>query len=143
MWAANEATAPTGFHVPVLTPVNSKRAPPSLPTVHVDADQLGQLFQNLIKNAIEHGENGVRIEIDARETPAGYRFSVSDNGPGIPPAQQDDIFGLFDTGGDSDGTGIGLAVCERIVARHNGTISVESTPGGGTTFDVTLPEKDA
>ena len=113
----------------------------SLPTIHADADQLGQLFQNLLKNAIEHG--GDSIEIDATETASSYRFAVSDNGPGIPAEEQDDVFGLFDKGGDSDGTGIGLAVCERIVSRHDGTISLESTPGEGTTFSITLPKRDA
>jgi len=113
----------------------------SLPTIHADGDQLGQLFQNLIKNAIEHGGDGVAIEIDATETTAGYRLSVSDNGPGIPETEQDDIFGLFDKGGDSDGTGIGLAVCERIVSRHDGDISVDSKPGDGTTFSITLPDR--
>lgn len=110
----------------------------SLPTIHADGDQLGQLFQNLIKNAIEHSETGIEIEVDATETTAGYRFSVSDNGPGIPESEQDDIFKLFDKGGDSDGTGIGLAVCERIVTRHDGEISVESTLGEGTTFYITF-----
>ena len=113
----------------------------SLPTIHADGDQLGQLFQNLIKNAIEHGGDGVAIEIDATETTVGYRLSVSDNGPGIPETEQDDIFGLFDKGGDSDGTGIGLAVCERIVSRHDGDISVDSKPGDGTTFSITLPDR--
>ena len=72
--------------------------------------------------------------------PEGVQFAVSDDGPGIPADQQDEIFGLFDKGGDSDGTGIGLAICERIVARHDGEISVESTPGEGATFYVTLPD---
>ena len=109
-----------------------------LPTVPADSDQLGQLFQNLISNAIDHGGRGTTIEITATETPTGYRFAVSDDGPGIQADQQDDIFGLFDTGVDSDGTGIGLAVCERIVARHDGEIWVKSTEGEGSTFYFTL-----
>ena len=110
-----------------------------LPTVRADDDQLGQLFQNLVSNAIDHGGPGVRIEVSATETPGGYRFAVSDDGPGIPANRQDDVFDLFETGIDSDGTGIGLAVCERIVARHDGEIRVESTEDEGTTFYVTLP----
>ncbi len=109
-----------------------------LPTVDADADQLGQLFQNLVKNAIEHGGAETRVEISAEETASGYRFAVSDDGPGIPADQQEDIFGLFDKGNDSEGTGIGLAVCERIVNRHNGDIWVESTEGDGTTFYFTI-----
>lgn len=109
-----------------------------LPTLPADGDQLGQLFQNLVSNAIDHGGTGTTIEITAAETPSGHRFAVSDDGPGIPAAQQEEIFGLFDTGVDSDGTGIGLAVCERIVARHDGELWVESTEGEGSTFYFTL-----
>jgi PAS domain S-box-containing protein len=112
-----------------------------LPTVTADFDQLGQLFQNLLTNAIDHGGQGTTVEVTATETSQGTEFAVSDDGPGIPADQQDEIFGLFDKGGDSDGTGIGLAVCERIVARHDGEISVESTPGEGTKFYVTLPDE--
>lgn len=111
-----------------------------LPTVSADFDQLGQLFQNLLTNAIDHGGEGTTVEVTATETTQGVEFAVSDDGPGIPADQQDEIFGLFDKGGDSDGTGIGLAVCERIVTRHEGEIRVESTPGEGTTFYVTLPD---
>ncbi|MFD1641884.1 PAS domain-containing sensor histidine kinase [Halohasta litorea] len=107
----------------------------SLPTIPADDDQLGQLFQNLVSNAIEHG--GSTIEITGEEIASGYRFAVSDDGPGIPTHQQDEVFGLFDKGDDSDGTGIGLAICERIVTRHNGDIWVESTDDG-TTFYVTI-----
>jgi PAS domain S-box-containing protein len=109
-----------------------------LPTLQADYDQLGQLFQNLLKNAIEHGGSGTRVDISATEISGGYQFAVSDDGPGIPVDEQDDIFGLFDKGGDSDGTGIGLAVCERIVTRHNGDIWVESDGESGTTFCFTL-----
>jgi len=109
-----------------------------LPTLQADADQLGQLFQNLVTNAIDHGSDGTKIEITANEITGGFEFVVSDDGPGIPDDQQDDIFGLFDKGVDSDGTGIGLAICERIVKRHDGSIWVESTEGEGTTFYFTL-----
>ena len=111
-----------------------------LPTVAADFDQLGQLFQNLLTNAIDHGGDGTTVEVTATETTQGVEFAVSDDGPGIPVDQQDEIFGLFDTGRDSDGTGIGLAVCERIVTRHDGEIRVESPPSEGTTFYITLPD---
>ena len=111
-----------------------------LPTVAADFDQLGQLFQNLLTNAIDHGGDGTTVAVTATETTQGVEFAVSDDGPGIPVDQQDEIFGLFDTGRDSDGTGIGLAVCERIVTRHDGEIRVESPPSEGTTFYITLPD---
>lgn len=122
-----------------------------LPTVEADRNQLGQVFQNLIKNAIEHGGSGEDdadgspgpvVEITAEETPDACAFSVSDNGDGIPANQQDRIFDIFDSGHDG-GTGIGLAVCERIVYRHGGTISVDSEPGEGSTFTFTIPKEDS
>lgn len=109
-----------------------------LPTVHADSQQMRQLFQNLLKNAIDHAGDGTNVTITAEQTTDGHRIAVSDDGPGIPDDQQETIFGLFDKGGASEGTGIGLAVCERIVDRHDGRLRVESTPGERTTFSFTL-----
>ena len=111
-----------------------------LPTIDADANQLGQVFQNLIKNAIEHGGENTVVEVTASERADATEFAVSDNGPGIPEYRQDDIFDIFDKGGDSDGTGIGLAVCQEIVDRHGGEIWVDSEDGEGTMFYVTIPD---
>jgi signal transduction histidine kinase len=122
-----------------LDETDSELVVEALPTVEADEDQLVQLFENLVKNAIEHGGAETTVTVTSTPVPGGVEIAVSDDGPGIPAEQQDEIFGLFDKGGDSDGTGIGLAICERIVARHDGEISVTSTPGEGATFFVTLP----
>lgn len=113
----------------------------SLPTIQADEEQLWQVFQNLVSNALDHGGEGTTIEITAEETHDGYEFAVSDDGPGIPADRREEIFELFDKGDDSDGTGIGLAICERIVTRHDGEIRVESTEGEGSTFYITLPDE--
>lgn len=108
----------------------------SLPTVSADMNQLRQLFQNLIKNAIEHGGSPPRVEIQGEDLGHAWQFSVSDNGPGVPQAQQDRIFEIFqqatDDGDDSGESGIGLAICERIASRHHGDIWVESDDDGST-----------
>ncbi|TQQ83237.1 PAS domain S-box protein [Halonotius terrestris] len=114
----------------------------TLPTVTADRAQLGQVFQNLVKNAIEHGDENTVVEIRATERDGETEFTVADNGPGIPADRQDDIFDVFDKGGDSDGTGIGLAVCQQVIERHGGDIWVESTVGDGTTFHFTIPDKE-
>jgi signal transduction histidine kinase len=109
-----------------------------LPTVHADRNQLGQLFQNLIENAIEHG--GQEIHVGAERQDGEVVFSVSDDGPGIPENRQERIFEIFEQGSrDNDGTGIGLAICDRIVSRHGGSMSVESAEGEGATFSFSVP----
>ncbi|MFC7043809.1 sensor histidine kinase [Halonotius sp. GCM10025705] len=113
----------------------------TLPTVTADKSQLGQLFQNLITNAIEHGDSNTVIEITVTDHENTTEFTVADNGPGIPKDRQDDIFDIFNKGGDSDGTGIGLAVCQQIVERHGGDIWVESTEGEGTMFKFTILDR--
>jgi PAS domain S-box-containing protein len=117
-----------------------------LPTVQGDRDQLGQAFQNLVKNAIEHaGEDAPTVVVDCEEREEAYAFSVADDGVGIPADRQDAVFEIFETdhrSASGDGTGIGLAVVERIVHRHGGEIWVESEPGEGATFWFTVP-KDA
>jgi len=115
-----------------------------LPPVKADANQLGQLFQNLLKNAIEYAhENGAdpHVEIDGTISDDMVTVSVSDNGPGIEESAQSNVFEIFTRGGThtTEGTGIGLAVCQRIVRRHGGRIWVESTDGDGATFNFTLP----
>jgi PAS domain S-box-containing protein len=119
-----------------------------LPTVHGDPTQLTQLFQNLVGNAIKfrHAERPCQVHVAAAEQQGGWVFSVRDNGIGIPPDQADRIFVIFQrlhTREQYAGTGIGLAICKKIVERHGGRISVESKPGEGSTFFFTLPEPPA
>ena len=114
-----------------------------LPTVRADRSQLAQLFQNLLGNALKfRSEAPPKIHVDARREGDYWQFSVSDNGIGINPNFQDEIFDVFrrlHTHQQYDGTGIGLAICKKIVDRHGGRIWVESELGKGATFFFTLP----
>lgn len=114
-----------------------------LPTVRADEMQLVQLLQNLIGNAIKfRGESPPAIHVDARREEDRWRFAVSDNGIGIGPQFKDRIFLIFQrlhTREHYPGTGIGLAICKKIVDRHGGRIWVESRAGQGATFYFTLP----
>ena len=118
----------------------------ALPTVQADRSQLSQVFQNLLENAIEHGGEPPQIEVTAVERDGAYEFAVTDDGPGIPPDDQETIFEIFKSGHrgseSTGGTGIGLAVCRRIVHRHGGDIWVDSDPGAGATFRFTIPTTD-
>lgn len=114
-----------------------------LPRVEGDASQLRQVFQNLISNAIEYsGDTPPQVDISAERDGEEWIISVRDRGLGIPSEEQDRIFEVFErlhSHEESSGTGIGLALCNRIIERHNGEIWVESEPGEGTTFSFTLP----
>ena len=111
-----------------------------LPTVEGDRHQLVQLFQNLISNAITYaGDADPRIEVSCRSTDGEWLFSVTDNGVGIGPDQTEEVFEIFSSGSDGSSTGIGLAICQKIVRRHGGEIWVESEPGVGSTFFFTIP----
>ncbi|HEV8111148.1 MAG TPA: ATP-binding protein [Planctomycetota bacterium] len=115
-----------------------------LPRLRVDALQIGQLFQNLLANAIKfRGETPPRIRIEARPENGEWIFSVRDNGIGFDMRFADRIFVMFQRLHARDryaGTGIGLAICKKIVERHGGRIWAESEPGRGATFSFTLPE---
>jgi two-component system, chemotaxis family, sensor kinase Cph1 len=112
-----------------------------LPRVEGDASQLQQVFQNLISNAIEYsGDAPPQIDIFAERDGEKWIVSVRDSGLGIPAEEQDRIFEVFERlHSHEEGTGIGLALCNRIIERHNGEIWVESEPGEETTFSFTLP----
>ncbi|MFA5353061.1 MAG: ATP-binding protein [Thermodesulfovibrionales bacterium] len=116
----------------------------NLPCVMGYPFQLRQLFQNLIINAIKfRGDAPPRIVISARKRGKKWIFSFRDNGIGIEPQYRDRIFLIFQrlhTRELYPGTGIGLAICKKIVERHGGSIWVESEPGKGSTFHFTIPE---
>jgi PAS domain S-box-containing protein len=114
-----------------------------LPTVLADETQLIQLFQNLVGNAIKYQNPGVpRVHISAAKNGGKkWMFSVKDNGLGIDPQYFEKIFGVFQRLHKREefaGTGIGLAICKKIVERHGGSISVESQPGQGSIFRFAL-----
>jgi PAS domain S-box-containing protein len=118
-----------------------------LPTLAVDATQLMQVFQNLIGNAVKfRGERAPQIHVGAEQKDGRWVFSVRDNGIGIEPQYYERIFQLFQrlhTRKEYPGTGIGLAICKRIIERHGGTIWVESQPGRGSTFYFSIPASTA
>jgi|GEM_PF-1516623 len=117
-----------------------------LPTLNADPTQLVQLFQNLIGNAIKYrSDEPPQICISALEQDDRWCFSIQDNGIGIEPQYAQRIFTLFQrlhTRQEYPGTGIGLALCKKIVERHQGELWVESELGAGATFYITLPNAD-
>jgi PAS domain S-box-containing protein len=115
-----------------------------LPSVPVHSTHLEQLFQNLIGNAIKYRspERAPAVHVAAKRHGGNWVFAVTDNGIGIDSEYNETIFGLFKrlhTNDEYAGTGIGLALCQRIVDRYHGRIWVESEPGLGSTFRFTLP----
>jgi PAS domain S-box-containing protein len=115
-----------------------------LPTVRIHATHLQQLFQNLVGNAIKYRspERIPEIHVGAERRGEYWVFSVADNGIGIDPQYKETIFGLFKRlhhGAEYAGTGIGLAICQRIVDRYDGRIWVKSEPGRGSDFSFKLP----
>jgi PAS domain S-box-containing protein len=114
-----------------------------LPEVEGDESQLAQVFQNLVGNALKFRGNGKpRIHASAAEIDGEWTIAVQDNGIGIDPQYAERIFGVFQrlhSRSEYAGSGIGLAICKKIVERHGGRIWVEAAPGGGSVFRFTLP----
>jgi signal transduction histidine kinase len=128
---------PTNFEI---------RVQEHLPVVDGETIRMFQVFQNLLDNAIKHNDKAKGIiEIACTEQGKDWQFSVKDNGPGIPKQYQEKVFQLFQTltpKDQSDSTGIGLSLIEKIVDHWGGKIWLESQPGQGCTFHFTVPKSD-
>jgi len=116
-----------------------------LPAIQGDGTRLGQVLQNLIGNALKfrRPETPPQVHISAQRTEDHWRFAVRDNGIGIDPQHVGRLFQVFQrlhTRGEYAGTGIGIAICKRIVEQHGGRIWVESQPGEGSVFYFTIQE---
>jgi two-component system sensor histidine kinase HydH len=107
-------------------------------TALVDPAQLRQALDNLVRNAVEATPEGGRVSLAARRESGGHAIEVRDTGRGIEPDHVPRIFDLYFTT-KAEGTGVGLAVTQQIVAAHGGTIEVDSRPGAGTTMTVRVP----
>lgn len=108
--------------------------------IHGNSTQIRQLFQNLIENAIKYNKNKKKeVSISYANLPKFHAFSISDNGIGIDPMYQEKVFELFQRLHPQDqfkGTGIGLAICKRIIENHKGTININNRPEGGSIFKI-------
>ncbi len=114
----------------------------ALPAVFADSTQLVQVFQNLIGNALKFCDRAPLVHVAAERKGEEWVFTVRDNGIGIEPEYRERIFQIFQRLQGRDkypGTGIGLAICQKVMERHGGRIWVESRPGAGCTFYFSLP----
>ena len=118
-----------------------------MPVVVADRVQLAQVFQNLLDNAVKfRGATPPKVSVTCRDAGSEWEFAIRDNGIGIDPKHGERIFGVFKrlhTEQEYPGTGIGLALCRKIVERHGGRIHVEPAEGGGSVFLFTLPKRPA
>jgi PAS domain S-box-containing protein len=116
-----------------------------LPVVPADRGQMVHVFQNLLSNAVKfHAENPPKVAVSARDIGQEWEFAVQDNGIGIDRKHSERVFGVFKrlhTAQEYPGTGIGLALCRKIVERHGGRIWLEPAAGGGSVFRFTLPKQ--
>jgi signal transduction histidine kinase/HAMP domain-containing protein len=120
--------------------------PEDLGDVLADTDQIGNVFTNLLSNALRYTSSGGTITISAANNEDSVRFSVSDTGVGIPEQHLPQVFDRFFRipGQETEsGTGLGLAIVKEIVEAHGGTVNVQSAQGSGSTFSFTLPRSDA
>ena len=128
---------------PAIAETGARITRDELPTALADRTQIAQLFQNLISNALKFvGDDPPTVHASAERTGGEWTVSVRDNGIGVDPKYGEQIFIIFKrlhTRSEYPGTGIGLAICAKIVERHGGRIWVESTPGAGATFRFTIP----
>ena len=114
--------------------------PTEIPLIPGDSERLKQVFLNLLDNAMTHGGEGKKIDVDLTSDPEGVHISVRDYGRGIPESELPHVKEKFYKGSSKNrGTGIGLAVCDEIVTRHGGRLDIANAPGGGCMATVTLP----
>ena len=112
--------------------------PAALPNIALDAEQMEQVFFNLLKNALEAMSDGGKIDIALGSDDHDVFLSIRDNGSGMEAEQLATLFEPYRTTKEK-GTGLGLLISKRIVTEHGGAIAAESQPGTGTTFTITLP----
>ena len=113
-----------------------------LPEIPGDPERLSQVFLNILDNACKYGKNGKKIDVNITHDDATVSVCIRDYGPGIPPADLPQVKKKFFKGSSKErGSGIGLAVCDEIVTRHNGTLDIANAAGGGVRVTVTLPRK--
>ena len=113
-----------------------------LPEIPGDPERLSQVFLNILDNACKYGKNGKKIDVNITHDDTNVSVCIRDYGPGIPPAELPQVKKKFFKGSSKErGSGIGLAVCDEIVTRHNGTLDIANAAGGGVRVTVTLPRK--
>lgn len=149
-WPAGEVvrTALDNLELSIAEVSATVTVAPDLPTLWGDGNELIRLFQNLIGNAVKYRapDRPPVVEVACAREGRRWHFTVRDNGIGIAPEHLERVFGIFQRlhrRDEYEGTGIGLAVCKKIVEHHGGRIWVESEPGQGSSFHVTFPRREA
>ena len=114
-----------------------------IPLIPGDPERLKQVFLNLLDNAAKHGGDGQKVEVSLAEVPRGVCIRIRDHGRGIPEGELPHVKEKFYKGSSKNrGTGIGLAVCDEIVTRHGGELTIENAEGGGCRVTILLPQQN-